>query len=142
MIIKRISKKNYIKFYKEFSKIQSFKVSNKILFYEQKEIKLWLNKPKDNLLYGIFYNKKCVGFCFCKIMSNHWALIDNFYIVPEYRKNKLGNKLQKFIEIKLKKRNIKYISRVTKSNNFGMHKFLKKTGYKKAGKYFWFEKFI
>lgn len=142
MTIKRINKKNYKTFYNKFCKIKDFKISEKILFYEISEVEYWIKSPKSNLLYGIFDKDKCLGFCFCKIISNHWALIDNFYISPEYRKNKLGDKLQKFIEKQLKDRNIKYVSRVTKSNNIGMHKFLSKTGYVKSGEYFWFEKFL
>lgn len=142
MKIKRINSTNYIKFYNQFSKVTDFKVSENILFYEISELKHWINNPKSNLLYGIFDKDKCLGFCFCKIMSNHWALIDNFYICPESRKNKLGYKLQKFIEKKLKNKNIKYVSRVTRNNNIGMHKFLSKTGYIKSGEYFWFEKFL
>lgn len=142
MKIKRINKKNYVNFYNQFSKIKDFKVSKKILFYEINEIKYWIENPKLNLFYGVFEKNKCLGFCFCKIMSNHWALIDNFYISPEYRGNKLGVKLQKFIEIKLKNKNIKYISRVTRNNNRSMKKFLTKNNYKKTGQYTWFEKFL
>lgn len=143
MKIERINKYNYQDFYKKFCKIKDFKVSKKIAFYEFKEIQFWINKPKDNLLYGVFDKKnECIGFCFCKILSNHWALIDNFYICKDYRKDKIGTFLQKSIEKELKRRNIKYISRVTRHDNLGMHKFLNKTGYKPVGKYIWFEKFI
>lgn len=142
MKIKKINKKNYINFYNQFSKIKDFKVSEKISFYEISELRHWINNPNSNFLYGIFEADKCLGFCFCKIMSDHWALIDNFYICPENRKNKLGHKLQKFIEEKLKARKIKYVSRVTRSDNAGMHKFLFKTGYNKSGEYLWFEKFL
>lgn len=142
MKIKRINKNNYLAFYKKFSKIKDFSVSNKILFYELEEIKYWINHPKENLLYGIFEKNICIGFCFCKIISSHWALIDNFYIFPLYRKNKLGHKLQIFIENKLRDKKIKYLSRVTKVDNLGMHKFLLKTGHKLQGKYIWFDKFL
>lgn len=142
MKIKKISKKNYLNFYKYFSKIEDFKVSNDILFYELKEIKYWIENPKNNLLYGIFDGDKCCGFCFCKIISNHWALIDNFYISKEYRCKKLGKKLQNHVENILKKRKISYVSRVTKQDNLTMQKFLNKTNYKKQGIYIWFDKFL
>lgn len=142
MKIKRIDKTNYLDFYRQFSIVKDFKISSKISFYELSEIKYWIDNPRDNLLYGVFEKNNCIGFCFCKIISNHWALIDNFYISPPYRKNKLGHKLQIFIEAKLKRNKIKYISRVTKANNFGMHKFLTKTGYRKQEKYLWFDKFL
>lgn len=142
MIIKRINKNNYIKFYNEFSIIKDFKVSEKIPFYEKKEIKFWVSKPKDNLLYGIFDKNKCVGFCFCKIISNHWALIDNFYIHEGYRSRNIGSKLQLYIENKLRRRKISYISRVTRDNNISMHKFLLKNGYSQQEKYIWFDKFL
>ena len=142
MIIKRINKNNYINFYKSFCKIKNFKISNEILFYELKEIKHWVNTPKNNLLYGIFDQNKCYGFCFCKIMSNHWAIIDNFYIDPKYRKNNLGSNLQAYIEKKLKQKNIKYISRIVEEKTISTRIFLKKTGYTKRKKYIWFDKFL
>lgn len=142
MVIKRINKKNYINFYNQFSIIKDFKVSEKITFYEKKEIEFWVSKPKDNLLYGVFNKNKCVGFCFCKIISNHWALIDNFYINVEYRSKNIGSKLQSYIENKLKRRNISYVSRVTRDNNISMHKFLLKNGYAQQDKYIWFDKFL
>ena len=142
MKIKRINKNNYLDFYKKFSKIKDFQVSKKILFYELKEIKYWVENPKDNLLYGIFDKDECVGFCFSKIISNHWALIDNFYICEEYRFKKIGSLLQKHVETILKKRKIEYISRVTKETNKSMQKFLIKNKYIQQEKYVWFDKFL
>jgi len=142
MKIERINKNNYQSFYNKFSKIKDFKVSKKILFYEQTEIKEWIKNPKQNLLYGIFTKDVCVGFCFCKIISNHWALIDNFYVCEAYRRYHLGSKLQKYVEKKLRHRGIKYISRVTKKDNIVMQRFLNRTGYKSVGDYVWFEKFL
>jgi GNAT superfamily N-acetyltransferase len=140
--IKRISKNNYLDFYKRFHKIKDFKVSKKMLFYELEEIIYWINHPKENLLYGIFDKNICIGFCFCKIISNHWALIDNFYILPEYRNKNIGTKLQKYIEKILKLKGINYISRVTRSNNYKMHSFLMRNKYKKHHEYIWFDKFL
>lgn len=142
MKIKRIDKQNYKNVYNKFSKIKAFKVQEKILFYELKEFKYWINNPKENLLYGVFDGEECVAFCFCKIISNHWALIDNFYVCEEYRFKNLGSLLQVYIEKKLKSKNISYVSRVTREDNFGIHKFLLKHNYKMHKKYIWFDKFI
>jgi len=142
MIIKRVDKDNYLSLYKEFSKIKDFRVNSKVTFYELEEIEEWIKNPKENIFYAAFQNEKLVGFCFCKIMSNHWALIDNFYVKPEFRNKNIGKKIQLFIENKLKKANIKYISRVTRSNNIKMHRFLSRTGYSKRDSYVWYDKFL
>lgn len=142
MKIIRVNKHNYKLLFDTFSKRKDFKVNDRISFYEIEEIEEWTKKPKDNLLYAVTYENRLIAFCFCKIISNHWALIDNFYVEPLFRNKKIGKKLQDFIELKLKNLKIKYVSRVTRSNNIKMHRFLNKTGYSKRDSYIWYDKFL
>jgi len=125
-----------------FSSLPDFKVNDKIVFYEKKEIKEWLENIWDNKFALLFVNKKIAGFCFYKLMSYHWALIDNFFIKKEYRRDGYGTKLQEFVENNLKESGIFYISRTTRANNNLMHAFLNKTGYSNRGDYTWFDKFL
>ena len=142
MKLVKIGKKLSGKFTEIFSATNALFVNEKIGFYEPCEISDWVKNPKNNILYGVERRGKLIGFCFAKIMSPHWALIDTFYIKPDSRMCGAGRMLQTGIEAILKKRGIKYISRVTRSDNSGMHKFLEKSGYSKRDNYTWFDKFL
>jgi len=129
-------------FYEAFSKIKNFKVNHRINFYEQKEISEWTKDRRNNLLCVIKNNNKIIGFCFCKIFSYHWAFVDNFYILPEHRRKKMGTILQEFLMNKLKEKSITYVSRIVNVKNLSSQKFLKNKNYKSSGKFIWYDKFI
>lgn len=129
-------------FYKTFSIEDDFKVNDKISFYEKKEIFEWIGNTKDNLFFIVTVDNRFAGFCFAKVISFHWAIIDAFYIKPEYRRLGLATKLQRFLEKKLREKKIKYASRTPRSNNTKLHNFLEKTGYIKRQNYTWFDKFL
>jgi len=49
-----------------------------IRFYEHRELEEWITAPKENLLFVLDEGGEIAGFFFCKIMSSHWAYLDNF----------------------------------------------------------------
>ena len=138
----RISARQLKEFVATFGRTDELAVNNKIGFYEPCELAEWMKKPKENLLYSTKYGGKYVGFVFAKIMSPHWALIDTFYVKPDMRKFGVGRFMQNNIDAAIKKMGVKYISRVTREDNAGMHKFLGKLGYSKRDTYAWFDKFL
>jgi GNAT superfamily N-acetyltransferase len=142
MRMQRIGARNIPEFTRAFSGVRELAVNSKIGFYGPEELKAWTKKPKDNLLYVCVYGGKYVGFCFAKIMSPHWALIDTFYVKPDMRRFGIGIFMQRFIDAEIKKLGLHYISRVTRLDNDVMHKFLEKAGYSKRDKYTWFDRFI
>lgn len=128
-------------FTKEFAATAGLAVNDKIGFYEPNELKAWMAKPKDNLLYAVVVGSRYAGFCFAKVMSPHWALIDTFYVKPDHRRGGVGTFLQRGVEAALKSK-VKYVSRVTRSDNAGMHAFLGQTGWSRRDSYVWFDKFL
>ena len=45
----------------------------------------------NNILGVAEHNDAIVGFFFCKVMSSHWAMLDNFYLLPEKTKSDNSN---------------------------------------------------
>ena len=136
----RINKKDLGRFEKTFSNAKELCVNEKISFYEPCELLAWVKRPSENLLFAVEIGGQYAGFCFAKIMSPHWAMIDTFYVAPAFRKLGVGGFMQKKIDCIIRKSGIKFISRVTKSRS--MKKFLPKMGYSKRDKYVWFDKFV
>lgn len=62
-----------------------FAVSKYIKFYEKSEIKQWIKERRNNIIILAEQNSNIIGFMYCNIMSNHWAMIDNFYILSKFR---------------------------------------------------------
>lgn len=136
----RIGARQLNEFVGTFVQTEELAVNHKIGFYEPCELAAWMKKPRENLLFAVRYGKRYVAFVFAKIMSPHWALIDTFYVKPDMRKFGIGKFMQEKIDCLLKEAGVKYVSRVTKSEN--LHKFLPKMGYSKRDKYTWFDKFL
>jgi len=141
MKLVRITAPKLANFVGEFSDTPGLAVNDKIGFYEPCELRAWMSKPKDNLLYAVLVGGRYAGFCFAKVMSPHWAMIDTFYIKPRYRRGGVGSFLQRGVEAALRGK-VKYVSRVTKADNAGMHAFLDRTGWAKRDSYVWFDKFL
>jgi len=60
----------------------AFGVSPQIWFYEREELIEWIASPEDNILLVLDDDGRIKGFLFCKVMSSHWAYLDNFYVHP------------------------------------------------------------
>ena len=141
MRLVRIDKARLDGFTAAFAHAPELAVNDKVGFYEPCELKSWVAKPRDNLLYAVLVGTQYAGFCFAKVMSPHWALIDTFYVRPSHRRGGVGTFLQRNMEAVLK-RKVKYVSRVTRADNAGMHAFLDRTGWKQRQQYVWFDKFL
>ena len=142
MKLVKIGRRQLAGFVREFSGVPELAVNEQIGFYEPCELAAWMGKPRENLLYAVLQGGQYAGFCFAKVMSPHWALIDTFYIKPSMRRGGLGIFLQRGVEAALKSRRIRYVSRVTRSDNHSMHRFLGKTGWSRRHEYTWFDKFL
>ena len=123
-------------------KASGFAVSKKIKFYEKKEIKQWIQGRKNNIVLIAETNSKIVGFAYVKIMSWHWAMVDNFYVLPAYRRKGIGSLIEKSLESELRKKGISYVSRLVKPSHKTSMKFLEKRNFKKESNYAWFDKFL
>jgi GNAT superfamily N-acetyltransferase len=123
-------------------KSNEFSVSNKIRFYEKDEIAKWVNERENNIVIVAESNSVIIAFAYCKLMSHHWALVDNFFVMPEFRKIGIGSKMEDFLEKELVKRKINYVSRLVKPDHRNSRKFLKVKGFKEHDKYIWIDKLL
>ena len=141
MKIRHAAKADVGRIYKFGTATSAFRVSSKIKFYEKTELTEWVKDKKDNIVVICEDGRNIIGFAYCKIMSNHWAMLDNFYVDPKSRKHGAGSKLQEFIESELLKRKIKYLTLLVEPGNKARG-YLKNHGFSEQGKYVWTDKFL
>lgn len=122
---------------------KAFAVSNTVPFYLKKEVIQWIKDKKDNLVMVAESNSRVIGFASCKIMSYHeWAMVDNFYVLPRFRKKGVGTMMERFLEKELRKKGIHYMTRLVRPGNRHSRKFLRKSSFKEHGTYIWVDKFL
>ena len=121
----------------------SFSVSPSIRFYEREELIEWAQLREENHLLVVTLREAIVGFCFCKVMSPHWAVLDNLYVAPEHRKKGLGRLLMWALTARLKRRKIKYLSALTHVDlKGGTTSFMRTAGFRLGNLYHWQELFL
>ena len=120
----------------------AFAVSEKIRFYERQEIEEWIATRGDNLLLVVEYDAQIAGFLFCKIMSYHWAMLDNFYVSPKFRGQSLGKMMLYDLELRLKKRRVQYLSTLVEQNATKLSRYIRGHGFTPTTTYCWHEKFL
>lgn len=120
----------------------SFRVSEKIKFYEIEELSEWVLDKVNNILAVAEHNGVVVGFFFCKLMSSHWAFLDNFYLDANFRNDNNGKKMFLFLKNKLSRRNIKYLSILVESDKKALIRYSENLGFSKSNKYQWLELFV
>jgi len=138
--IRFANKKDVYPIYRIGISTQEFAVSKRIRFYEKDEIGQWIKDRENNVIVVATMKSKIVGFACYKIMTQYWAMVDNFYVSPLFRKMGIGTRIENFLEKELKKRRIDYITRLVKPENKSSRKFLKERGFKEHNRYIWIDK--
>ncbi len=142
LIIRNAKKADVNQIYKIGTSTGDFSVSKEIKFYKKYELIEWIKNKQNNIIIVAETNSKIIGFVSCKIMSFHWAMVDNFLVLSKFRKNNIGSQIQTFLEKELKKRKISYLTGLVKPQKRIIRKFLKKYGFKEQDKYIWVDKFL
>jgi len=120
-----------------------FAISERIRFYEKREVDEWIRNPEDNIvLIAELGNGRLIGFLYCKLMSSHWAVIDNLLVDAKYRKRNVGSRLMRLCEKVLLGRRIEYVSLLAHSSDRVTHHFLEQRGYSPTSQLVWMEKFL
>ena len=119
-----------------------FHVSERIHFYEYEELKEWIQNPRENILCVADLDGEMVGFFFCKIMSWHWAMLDNFYSVPTARDGRIGSLMFDSLISQLKERKIHYLTTLVEDGRIALSRYLRQKGFRASKKYEWHELFI
>jgi len=120
----------------------AFQVSEKIPFYEKKELVEWANSPADNLLFVAESEGRLSGFFFCKVMSSHWAMLDNFYVVPQARGTRTAQRLRMALLQELRARGTCYLSILVALEDEALAKQMARHGFLLSRHYGWMERFL
>lgn len=120
----------------------AFGVNASIPFYEHDEVTEWIRDSKHNILDVLEVGETIVGFYFCKIMSYHWALLDNFYCLKAYRGQGYGKHMLESLQRRLSDNKIQYVSLLVESDREDLQSFFTKHGFELSKQYVWIDKFI
>ena len=119
----------------------AFKVNEKILFYEHAELIEWVNNPRENILLVArpVYGSDLAGFLFCKVISHHWAMLDNFFVKQQFRCKGCGKLLLVGLSLQLRQRGIEYLSTLANVSDYKLIEMLPRFGFKQQKTYSWFD---
>jgi ribosomal protein S18 acetylase RimI-like enzyme len=120
----------------------AFAVSDRIRFYEKAELEEWIASPRDNILVVADSSAGIAGFLFCKVMSSHWAMLDNFYVQPALRAQEYGDRMMQDLLNRLHDRGISYLTTLTSHDQPALARYLKRYGFQIASLYQWNELFL
>lgn len=120
----------------------AFAVSERISFYERTELTEWIGAPENNILLVAEVEGQVGGFLFCKVMSHHWAMLDNFYVAPPWRGRQCGRELLRGLAERLRKRHTVYLSALVRQEDSWVSRYLEELGFAKSRAYVWHEVFL
>jgi ribosomal protein S18 acetylase RimI-like enzyme len=120
----------------------TFMVSERIRFYEKAELEEWIASPANNILLVADSSESIAGFLFCKVMSYHWAMLDNFYIRPEFRGRQYDMPMMRELLDRLHLRGLSYLTTLTAIDHPALARYLKRFGFRTATIYQWNELFL
>lgn len=121
---------------------ESFQVSERIPFYEKQELQEWVASPRDNILCVAETGGFVVGFFYCKGMSYHWAMLDNFYVIPQQRDGHAGLVLLETLLARLRNRSISYLTTLVECERPQLGRLLQRYGFRRAKCCDWYELFL
>ncbi|HOX35996.1 MAG TPA: GNAT family N-acetyltransferase [Methanoregulaceae archaeon] len=124
------------------SEEEVFGVSPRIRFYERQELDEWVASPQDNLLLVLDCEGEVRGFLFCKLMSSHWAYLDNFYVHPAARGHGYGKLLIQALLDLLRERKIAYLSTLVAEHDPYLSRYFESGGLAVEKTYWWLERFV
>jgi hypothetical protein len=120
----------------------AFAVSKSIRFYEESELLEWITNSKDNIILVAKNSADMAGFLYCKIMSSHWAMLDNFYVGESHRNGICSSLLFEELKGRLLARGISYLSTLTQKDNVLLSRYVRKWGFIAVKEFVWHELFL
>ncbi len=120
---------------------EGFLLSKNTKFYGKNFLKNWIKNPYNDILIVAQFKDKIVGFLFCRIIRNSWAILENIAVIPQKRMMKVGSLLLEVCLNLLLDNGIDYISGIIREGNKN-EKFFGKKGFSFGNKFVWIEKYI
>ena len=109
--------------------------------YDKKWLKEVLNTPKDNLVLIADENGEFIGFGIVHYLKSvKQLLVNDLYIVKDYRKRGMASKFMKEFEKDARKKKFRYLTGFVRTNNKKMQNLKEKLGYKKGNSFYFYEK--
>lgn len=124
------------------AKVRAFEVSAEIPFYEQAELEEWAADSRHNALAVAECQGMLAGFFFCKMMSWHWAMLDNFYVAPGAGSAATAASLWSFLQQELKRRRIVYLTALVEEERKPLVRLMRQRGFRAGKGYRWMEYFV
>jgi len=119
-----------------------FAVSQSIRFYEKSELFEWVANSENNVLLVARHSSELAGFLFCKIMSSHWAMLDNFYISNDHRNGICSSRLFDELKKRLIACGISYLSTLIRKDAVHLSRYARKAGFVAVREFVWHEFFL
>lgn len=141
-IVRRATTSDINPVFRMGSRETAFSVSPRIRFYEPQELEEWVAAPVDNLLLVLDCEGDIRGFLFCKMMSSHWAYLDNFYVHPSARGHGCGKLLMQALLDILRERKIAYLSTLVAEHDPHLSRYFESGGLAVEKTYWWMERFV
>ena len=111
--------------------------------YSQDYVKACLTDKDRDIVLILEDKGVIVGFLIAELWKNKkYSFLIDLFVKPDYRKMGIARKLIKEHERVCKKLGLKRISGLVLVNNFRMHKFMKKTNFKRGNALYFYEKNI
>jgi len=121
------------------SSTATFAVSDSIRFYEAYELREWIEDPVHNVLLTVLPDDVVGGFAYCKLMSSHWALLDNFYCTAAAASNGAGLELFHALQTRLRSTGHAYLTTLVRSDHTTLMRLCQRLGFSKRDDYRWMD---
>jgi GNAT superfamily N-acetyltransferase len=116
-----------------------FTVSAAIPFYEDYELMEWITDPTHNIVMVLTVSAAVEGFLFCKLMSSHWALLDNLYICRTVANQGGGRELFDALLSRLRQLGRSYLTILTRSDRAALTRLCVRNGFTRRDDYVWMD---
>lgn len=120
----------------------AFRVSGTIPFYEESELIEWATNRNENVLAVVEEGASVVGFLFCKVISHHWAMLDNFYLAPSSRNTAMAKALRDWLLADLRERRLSYLTCLIREDHRALLRLVRRLGFTPRNSYTWCELFL
>lgn len=109
-------------------------------FFNTKEIKDWIRKPKDKFVLVAEENSKIIGFLLARMVTKYWCVIEAIVVEKKFRRTGIGTRLLEELYKRLKKYDVQIIQAFVRADLKEPQNFWRCRGFKARKKFIWFDK--